>query len=177
MMRFLVVFLLIVAGSAQAERYQSQKLFSHKAWGVDLTHDSIEGGIWCSAETRNRSDQTFSITVYPSGSLTIFVFDNRWSIADRPIDFILDIDYSRWNRKGKASGISVSVSVNPGPDTGKFVNELASGGAVALYNNDQRRLAVFSLAGSKAALLKLTDCWNAIKTDSADPFGPSIDPF
>ncbi len=177
MFRFVAILYFLSVTMVHAEQYQSQRLFSHKAWGVDLTHDTIDGAMWCSAETKNRSSQTFSITVYPNGGLTVFVFDYDWAISERNIDFIIDVDYSRWNMRGKASGISVSVSVKPGPETGKFVNELAAGGAVALYNRDLRRLATFSLAGSKAALLKLTECWDAIKADAADPFKSQADPF
>ncbi|MFD1341104.1 hypothetical protein [Litorisediminicola beolgyonensis] len=42
-------------------------------------------------------------------------------------------------------------------------------------NQDERRIATFTLAGSKAALLKLMDCGRSIAPD--DPFTSRADPF
>ncbi|MCX7566818.1 hypothetical protein OS189_10750 [Sulfitobacter sp. F26169L] len=177
MFRVAVFVFLLSVQQVYADRYQSRALFSHKAWGVELTHDTMDGALWCSAETGNRANQKLSITVYPDGTLTLFVFDRRWALSERYVDFIIDVDYSRWNMRGKASDIAISVSVKPGEDTGKFIGELAAGRAAALYNNDLRRLAVFTLSGSRAALIKLTECWDGIKAQGADPFGPAKDPF
>lgn len=176
-MRFLLFILLLTSSPLAAERYQLETLFDYKAWNVTLTHDSVDDDFWCSAQTDNRIGQTFTIAVYPNNSLSVLVFDSRWDLNPRPIDFIIDIDYSRWEISGKGDGIGISVSLEPGKKVGEFISQIAAGSAVALYNNDERRLATFSLAGSKAAILKLTECWRAVKVDQSDPFKSSSDPF
>ncbi|WP_134015653.1 hypothetical protein [Litoreibacter halocynthiae] len=169
------MFLVAGSGSAIAERYESSNLFAHKAWKVSLTYDTADNKFWCNAETYNRSGQTLSITAYDSGFAAVFFFDNRWRLQERKISFIVDIDYSRWTVDGKAHQSGISAGLNNGKTAGKFVGELAAGSAVALYNSNLARLATFSLSGSKAALLKLGECWNNIQ--KRDPFGASTDPF
>ncbi|MDC0738524.1 hypothetical protein N6L24_09550 [Cognatishimia sp. SS12] len=166
-----------IAGSAGAERYDSDVLLRHKSWSVELTYDNDDSDFWCEASTKNKSAQTFSIVAYQSGELAVIVFDHDWALTPRDLEFILDVDYSRWVINGTGDGIAVSVLMQPGPKLGEFITDIAEGSAVALYNRDERRLATFSLAGSKAALLKLNECWRAILKDNADPFKSSSDPF
>jgi hypothetical protein len=55
------------------------------------------------------------------------------------------------------------------------------GNAVAVKNEDGRRLAVFSLDGSYAAIMQLMQCWDRIGGRSpqggSDPFIGVSDPF
>ncbi|GHF05027.1 hypothetical protein GCM10016455_27890 [Aliiroseovarius zhejiangensis] len=174
--------LLLQPTKALADRYETTRLFNHKAWSVELTHDQLDDDFWCNAETTNRAGQVFSITAYDNGNLGLFIFDRRWDINPRDIEFRIDIDYSRWNVSGQAQESYVSTFLGDPENSIKFLTELAEGSAVAVFNSDGRRLAVHSLSGSSASLRKLLECWNRIK--KTDPFGtspnasaPKSDPF
>ncbi len=172
---------LLFAGTAGArDIYETETLFREKKWQVDLTHDAADGTLWCSAETRNRVGQTFSLTAYEGGGLVLFVFDPGWSIARRPVDFLVDVDYSRWTMAGTGNGISVSIGLDEPKKNIAFLSELQAAHAVAVMNAEGRRLATFSLAGSGAGIEALMACWSSILApgrDPADPFVTASDPF
>ena len=158
-----------------AQRYDSQTLFGRGDWVVELTHDTTDGALWCNAKTSNRNGQSFALTAYQSNTLTLFVFDNSWDIADRPLRFLIDNAYSRWTMDGNGSGIGINITMNEPESAGRFLVQVMEGRAVAVMNSDERRLALFSLDGSSAAITALFDCWDSIS--DRDPFRSSSDPF
>lgn len=170
-----LLFFLSSLTSVSAERYETHKLFSHKSWTVELTHDQLDDEFWCAAQTTNKRGQLFSLTAFDSGNLALFVFDSRWKMRPRDIQYRIDIDYSRWEITGQAKDQAVSTLLNDPEKSIKFLTEISEGRAVAMYNVDGRKLAVFSLQGSSAALRKLIECANRIS--NSDPFQSSTDPF
>lgn len=168
----LIFLLLSIPSIAHADRYETTNLFRHKAWSVEITHDQLDDDFWCNAETKNRNGQYFSITAYDNGNLGLFIFDNRWALRKRDIEFRIDVDYSRWNVRGKAEDNYVSTFLDNPETSIKFMTELAEGSAVSVYNSDGQRLASYSLSGSSASLRKLMECWGRIK--KSDPFGDNV---
>ncbi len=177
-MRFFVFvfYLAVTAPAAALAEYESRILFSKGAWLVEITYDTEDDVFWCSARSTNRQSQTFSVTAYANSTMSIFFFDNRWDLSPRPVSFIIDVDYERWTVDGSADGIGISSDLSNAEVAGEFVGDLMQGNAVALYNNDERRLATFSLNGSAAAINELIDCWDKIVVPR-DPFQTSQDPF
>lgn len=170
------VFSVCIAGASEADSFDTTVLFSKSDWTVELTHDTSDGELWCSAQTTNRAGQSFHLTAYDTDTLRLFVFDHNWNIAPRNVRFLVDIDYSRWTIDGHGQDISVSLALNDPEQAVRFIEQLMEGNAVAVMNADGRRLAVFSLSGSYAAISKLFECWERISR--TDPFGPSPnDPF
>lgn len=170
------IFLMFnLSTSVQADEFESTTLFQKGSWNVELTFDTKDGDLWCSAETQNASGQSLAITGYDSGSIALFVFDQSWNISDRPIRFLIDIDYSRWTMNGHGRGISISLVLNDADSAILFLRELMEGNAVALMNADERRLATFSLSGSSAAIRNFFACWDKITV--SDPFTNETDPF
>ncbi|WP_306131324.1 hypothetical protein [Roseivivax marinus] len=161
--------------------FETEKLFSKDAWDVELTHDSSDGQLWCTAFTRNRQNQALHLTAYDNGSLALFVFDERWNIANRNLRFFIDIDYDRWILDGEGEGIHVTVGMSDPEQAATFLRQLMEGSALAVFNGDERRLGTFSLSGSYAAISKLFDCWGKISPSggagSTDPFVTRSDPF
>ena len=162
--------------------FDSTKLFAKGNWFVERTHDTGDGDLWCSAETSNRNRQTFSLAAYDDGTFALFVFDQRWNVAERPVRFLVDIDYSRWTIDGTGRGIGISLTISDAEKAAEFLTELSEGNAVAVMNSDEKRVAVFSLNGSSAAIRKLFECWKEIGTkdpfsNASDPFQSSSDPF
>ncbi len=180
MLSSLAAVALCAAAATAQEVYDGTLLFREKAWAVELTHDSRDGQLWCSAETTNRARQTLSLTAYDSGAMAMFVFDPGWSITPRPVEFLVDVDYSRWTMAGTGDGIGVSIGLDRPEEAAAFLTELRLAHAVAVMNADGRRLATFSLAGSDAGIGALMGCWESILSSvraSADPFVTAQDPF
>lgn len=173
-LRISLVFLISWPSILLADRYETTNLFRHKAWSVEITHDQLDNDFWCNAETRNRNGQYFSITAYDNGNIGLFIFDERWALRKRDIEFRIDVDYSRWNVRGQASNSSVSTFLSNPDSSIKFLTELAEGSAISIYNAADQRLASYSLSGSSASLRKLMECWGRIK--KTDPFGDTSSP-
>lgn len=80
-------------------------------------------------------------------------------------------------------GVDTSISITPSDveDTKRFVSQVMKGNAVAVMNENGRRLAQFSLSGSYAAIVNLLECWDRIVDrdpfPDPDPFGGTSDPF
>lgn len=172
----LVSIISLIGSIAVSEQYQSKTLFKKGAWFVEITHDSQDGNLWCTATTTNRYSQSLVITAYDTNELVLFVFDDAWKLKPRPVTFLVDVDYSRWTMNGEAGGSNVSVRMADVDKTIKFLKEIKRGSAVAVYNESDHRLATFSLSGSSAAISELMECWVAI-SKQADPFGNNSDPF
>ncbi len=177
MRRIAAIFLAFTLGATPvlAEKYETTRLFNRGAWYVELTHDTEDGQLWCSGETRNNSAQTFSVTTYDDGAVVLFVFDNSWNLAPRAVNFIVYIDRQRWTISGDADGVAISVALDGKDKADEFLVDLARGNSVAVANADDRRIASFSLSGSSAALSTLMDCWSSILVGGPGP--GKKDPF
>ena len=171
----LAAALSIPSSGTSAGSFDETRLFQRGAWSVSHTYDASDGTAWCSADTGNRGGQWFSVVAYDSGDAAVFVGDPAWNLSERSVRYRIDIDYEQWTIDGTASGSAVSVFLNGDEDAAAFLEELMRSSAVAAYNEDGRRLAAFSLAGSRAALEKLAECWGRIV--SGDPFRSASDPF
>lgn len=174
-MRVYLSLLILIPGFAFAERYETETLFRKGAWLVEITADTADSSLWCTAKTDNRARQSFSITAYDNRQLVLFIFDDNWKLRERSVRFIVDVDYSRWTVDGSASGIGVSSYMSDVDKAVRFLRQIKKGNAVAVYNDNLQRLATFSLSGSSAAIDALFDCWS--KIDRSDPFGDGSDPF
>lgn len=163
--------LLMLPSFAFGQDYDVREVYRQGAWTVTVTQDLRTGDQWCSAETTNRRSQTFSITAFANASAALFVFDNQWSLRDRAIDFVVDVDRSRWTMSGNAGGNGVSIFFQGNDNAGQFVEDVAAGYQVTVRNADLRALAEFSLSGSRASLNVLMDCWQYVSGSySQDPF-------
>ena len=166
----------VYASAADAEAYQ---LLKHKAWEVNL-QESNNQELYCEARVRNGSGDSLHLVGYPDQPLRLFIFllGNEWN-RDFEGDAELDIDYTPWTlnntefRNGKAD--FVKFTFPSGSSTMDFLDELYQGTAIALKSPQRSRtIASFSLAGSAAALVKLSECWTRLPTgQSGDVYGAS----
>ncbi|MFD1341103.1 hypothetical protein [Litorisediminicola beolgyonensis] len=127
---FAVALVAALTAGAAAAAFETRTLFSHKAWLVEMTHDTSDGNLWCAARTTNRYGQTLSLTSYGHGSLSLFVFDGSWSLRPRPVRFLVDVDYDRWVIDGNAGEISVSMRLPDAAKSVEFLDQIAEGRAV-----------------------------------------------
>ncbi len=169
------VALTLFAGVADASQYDTTVLFQRGDWSVEHTYNTLEGNSWCAADTVNTAGQWFSVVAYDHGGAAIIVGDPRWRPSARAVRFRVDVDYSRWNINGAAKDEAVSVFLRGEADVSEFIGQLMEGVAVAVYSEEDRRLATFSLKGSRLAVQALFACWARI--EGSDPFTRASDPF
>lgn len=163
----------LTSSAALSETYP---YFEHKAWTVTVgTHD--DGDLYCACSTSNKQGEKFSI-VYDGDRTAIFFFvDSRhWNGSFRD-DAKIDIDYEQWTvtdadfRETDAPDINaVLFHPNDIHNFGSFFDYLVEGNAIALKNKrGDQSLATWSLAGSAATLIKLSECGEKMKGGSYSP--------
>lgn len=167
--------LALASGTAARAEFESETLLSAGSWTVELTHDTSDGQLWCAAQTTNRRGQTFDLTAFDTGNVSAFFFDESWQLAEREVGILVDIDQSRWEIEADADGISLSIGLTDQENAAEFIREVAGGSELTLRNQAERRLAVFSLAGSGQAIAALIECLRGI--GMKDPFQSASDPF
>jgi hypothetical protein len=155
--------------------YQVDRLYAKENWVLDLTHDLTDGDFWCSANTFNNKNQIFSITAYSNRIITLIILDPRWDITDRSVRFQIDVDRSRWIIDGIGHESGITLTLNNAGNSAAFLNELANGNSVILFNSSSETLATFSLRGSSNTMRRLFACLDQITggnqaTSTSDPF-------
>ncbi|MCB1372081.1 MAG: hypothetical protein KDJ83_14410 [Rhodobacteraceae bacterium] len=183
-MKKLAIAAIFVGGATQAiaDRYDTTTLLRHKDWIVEHTFDASDGQQWCAAETADRGGTSMGIIAYDTGSFAFTLFNLRWDIPEGAKRYItVDVDYERFDgwATGSGSVLYLMLSGNVGVE---FLERIRAGRAVAVYNQDMRRINTFSLRGSAAATAALADCFSRIRLpDDRDPFigagARSSDPF
>ncbi|MEM9755288.1 MAG: hypothetical protein AAF914_04810, partial [Pseudomonadota bacterium] len=150
----------VLALPAAAQQVRDTHLERNGAWDVFYAEDGSLA--WCSAETDNNNFQTFTVAGFSTGDGGLFIFDDRWNFHERDVAFILDIDGLRWDITGTASGDNLSLIFNDVDDTLQFLQDLAGGSSVTVRDTDFSTVGSFSLAGSRASLSSMIDCWSSI---------------
>ncbi len=170
-----------LAAQASAEDFDRTPLFAEGEWSVAHTYDAADGSSWCAADTDNEAGQWFSFVAYDDGAAALVVGDPAWRLAPREIAFRIDVDAEQWDVTGAGADEAVSVALDDAEATAAFVAQLMEGRALAVFNSEDRRLAAFSLDGSRSALTALFDCWTRIEVEppaaEQDPFIRASDPF
>jgi hypothetical protein len=182
MKRFAAVVALFAASCQSVAATETTRLFTHKAWAVDLLYGDSEP--FCRAGTRARDGTFLNIVAYPNYHLVVHLYNVNWRIFGGAYRHVIaDVDYERWSGDAEVapSGQSLFVEMGGAEVAVNFLTDLTTGNAMALYNEDMHRIAMFSLAGSSAAVAKLMECWGRVlPREGADPFiGTSArgDPF
>jgi hypothetical protein len=148
--------------ATQAAAFDTFHISRHGAWEVTLTTNS--DGMYCAASTVNAKNETFDVTIYPNGTLRLFLlFDGQTETAE------LDIDV---HIKGAPAWELDQMFFTPGgamfefgqaSNAVKFVVDLQNGTEVAISLRDQRkRYGHWSLTGSRAAIDGLFECFRRI---------------
>jgi len=183
-MKKLIVAALLAAGARQvlADPYDETILLRHKDWTVRHTFSASDGQQWCVAETTDRKGTAMSVVGYDSGKFAFTLYNPRWRMPEDSERFLtVDVDYERFDGWATGSGTMLFLALS-GEVGIEFLVHLRNGRAVAVYNDEMRRINAFSLSGSAAAIAKLAECYDRIRLpDERDPYigagASSSDPF
>lgn len=161
---------LIAATAGLAQAQQSEVLFSHKHWKVEVVGWD-DGSVGCVAEV-SAPGESFSIWTFPDGAVQLQFYSTAWSFGEGDTaDLEVQID-----RRGPWSLTAAELYENsvlfylPDSQAGvNFINEVARGNRLYLRDIDGSDVQNYSLAGSSASITALIDCGGVIQAPG-NPF-------
>ena len=164
----LAAAVIAVAGAANAQ--QSEVLFSHKHWQVEIVGWE-DGSVGCVAQV-SAPGESFSIWTFPDGAVQLQFYSTAWQFGEGDFaDLEVQIDRrAPWNLTG-AELYQNSVLFNlPDDQAGvDFIVEVAQGNRLFLRSADGSDVQNYSLSGSRASIDALIECGNVISAPG-NPF-------
>lgn len=158
------------AGAAAAQ--QSEILFSHKHWQVEIVGWD-DGSVGCVAQV-SAPGESFSIWTFPDGSVQLQFYSTAWQFGEGTTgDLEVQIDRrAPWNLTGAELYQNSVLFYLPDSSAGvTFVKEVARGNRLYLRSSDGSDVQNYSLAGSSASIQALIDCGEVItKRTPGNPF-------
>jgi hypothetical protein len=161
---------LMVAMPMSAEAQQSETLFSHKHWEVQVVGWD-DGSVGCVAQV-TAPGETFSIWTYPDGGVQLQFYSTAWEFGEGDTaDLEVQIDgRAPWSLTSAELYKNSVLFFLPQGDAGvDFIVEVARGNRLYLRSADGSDVQNYSLAGSSASIQALVDCGEAIGRPS-NPF-------
>lgn len=165
-----VVLLAGITGGAGAQ--QSEVLFSHKHWQVEVVGWD-DGSLGCVAQV-SAPGESFSLWTFPDDSVQLQFYSTAWQFEEgTTADLEVQIDRrSPWSLTA-AELYQNSVLFNlPDSKAGvNFITEVARGSRLYLRSADGSDVQDYSLAGSSASIQALIECGGVIqKKVPGNPF-------
>lgn len=159
-----------VAGSAGAQ--QSEVLFTHKHWQVEVVGWD-DGSVGCVAQV-SAPGESFSIWTFPDGAVQLQFYSTAWQFGEGDTaDLGVQIDRrSPWNLTGAELYQNSVLFYLPDDQAGiNFIVEVARGNRLYLRSADGSDVQNYSLAGSRASIDALIECGNVIgRQNPGNPF-------
>jgi hypothetical protein len=151
---------------------QSEVLFSHKHWEVELVAWD-DGGLGCVAEV-SAPGESFSIWTFQDESVQLQFYSTAWSFGEgSTADLVVQIDRKpSWNLTGAELYQNSVLFTLPNSDAGvEFLTEIARGNRLYLRDDKGGAVQDYSLSGSSASIDALVECGNVItQKNSNNPF-------
>ncbi|OYW54273.1 MAG: hypothetical protein B7Z10_02175 [Rhodobacterales bacterium 32-66-7] len=154
---------LIVATAGAVWAQQSQILFSHKSWQVEVWA-LTDGSFACEAKVSAPGD-SFSIWTYPTGDVQVEFYSSAWQFGEgQSAELQMQIDGRvPWTQSGATLSQNSVLFYLPDDAAGiDFIVEVARGNRLYLRDADGNDVKDYSLAGSRASIDALIECGTAI---------------
>ncbi len=167
-----ILALSLLAMGLPASAQQSEVLFSHKHWQVELVAWD-DGVLGCVAQVSSPGE-SFSIWTFQDESVQIQFYSTAWDFGEGDTaNLQVQIDRKpQWNLTN-AELYKNSVLFNlPDSDAGvDFIVEVAQGNRLYLRSEDGGDVQNYSLSGSRASIDALVECGNVItQKNPGNPF-------
>ena len=169
---FCAVFLVAAGLMQPLSAYESDILFEHKNWKVDI-HGWDDGEIGCRAIVGSEHE-SFSIWIFQNAAIQLQFFSTSWAFgAEQFADLQVQVDkLDRWDlTNARLSQNSVEFNLPDSDAAVNFVMEIAKGSRLFLRSKDGKDVQSYSLSGSRASIDKLLECGNAITEGNGSPGG------
>ena len=163
----------VLAMALPAAAQQSEVLFQHKHWRVELVAWD-DGVLGCQA-TVGTDTESFSIWTFQVSTVQLQFYSKAWDFGEGDsADLQLQIDRKpQWNLTNAELYRNSVLFTLPDSDSGvEFIVEVAKGNRLFLRTADGGAVQDYSLSGSKASIDALIECGNVItqQPKSKNPF-------
>lgn len=163
---------LLAGFTGVAAAQQSEVLFSHKHWQVEVVGWD-DGSVGCVAQV-SAPGESFSLWTFPDGSVQLQFYSTAWDFGEGDTaDLEVQIDRrSPWNLTGAELYQNSVLFTLPDDQAGiNFIVEVAQGNRLYLRSADGSDVQNYSLAGSRASIDALVECGEVITdTTPGNPF-------
>lgn len=160
-----------VLPSAALAESQSEILFQHKHWEVEVVGFD-DGTFACLAEVDAQTD-SFTIWLYADNTVKLQFYSTSWEFGDGDTaDLQVQIgNREHWNLNA-ADLYKNSILFNlPDSDQSvRFLTEVAQGNRLYLRTAAGEAVMDYSLQGSSASMGALAECGDALRQADGNPF-------
>jgi hypothetical protein len=167
-----LVAALVAATAGSAGAQESEVLFSHKHWQVEVVGWD-DGSVGCVAQV-SAPGESFSIWTYPDGTVQLQFYSTAWQFGEGDTaDLEVQVDRrAPWNLTGAELYQNSVLFYLPDSGAGvDFVVEVAQGSRLYLRSADGADVQSYSLSGSRASIDALVECGEVITgPNSGNPF-------
>ncbi|NOX74268.1 MAG: hypothetical protein GXP03_11835 [Alphaproteobacteria bacterium] len=157
-----------LATIAQAGVADSKVLYRRKAWEVSV-FEFDDGTFACLAQVSD-GGRSFAIWADTSDDASLQFYDESWTFDNTTADIIVRIDSrAKWTLNDADLNQNSVFFTLPDEDASyRFLREVMRGNTLNLYNSSGERIERYSLAGSSASIVKLTECVDLLKSADND---------
>ena len=162
------VFPGISAGQARADVTDSEVLFRRKAWEVSFV--SFDDGTYaCLAQVGNTTD-SFLIWAYSNNEARLQFYSTAWHFDNETADIALRIDRRPlWTlTNAQLNQNSVFFNLTDEKTSLKFLREVMRGNVLNLLTEGGKLIERYSLSGSSASIVALSECVGALDSAGGD---------
>lgn len=161
-----------VLGTAAYAEPQSERLFDHKNWMVEVVAFD-DGSLACVAQVTD-GDDSFSIWADPWNPVKLQFYSTSWDFSGGgSADLAVQVDRREpWSlTDAELYENSVLFNLPEGDSSTRFLMEVVNGQTLHLGNEDRDHVQSYSLAGSSASIQALIACVDALGSDDdSNPF-------
>lgn len=161
--RMLLAAAALAVTGALAEAQQSEVLFQHKHWQVEIVGWD-DGSVGCVAQV-SAPGESFSIWTFPDGAVQLQFYSTAWQFGEGDrADLQVQIDRrAPWNLTNAELYKNSVLFYLPDDKAGvDFIVEVARGNRLYLRAANGNDVQNYSLAGSRASIDALIECGNVI---------------
>lgn len=166
-----LAFALSAAALPVAAQPQSETLYRHKHWEVEIV--AFEDGTYACLAEVDASTDSFTIWVYQDNSVKLQFYSTSWEFGEgQTADLQVAIDRrAPWNLTGAELYKNSVLFVLPDSDQGvELLVEVARGSRLYLRTASGEPVMDYSLAGSQASMNALIECSDALTSTPGNPF-------
>ena len=156
------------AGTLSAGVVDSEVLYRRKAWEVSVI-EFDDGTYTCVAEV-SEGGKSFTIWADRSENAGLQFFDSSWSFDGSTADVVVRIDSrAKWTlNDANLNQNSVFFDLPDEDASYRFLREVMKGNVLNLYSSSGSLIERYSLAGSSASVVKLTECVDLLQRLDTD---------
>jgi hypothetical protein len=163
---------LLVGAAGMVSAQQSEVLFSHKHWQVEVVGWD-DGSVGCVAQV-SAPGESFSVWTFPDVAVQLQFYSTAWQFGEGDTaNLQVQIDRrTPWNLNNAELYQNSVLFFLPDDGAGvDFIVEVARGNRLYLRADDGADVQNYSLAGSRASIDALIECGNVIgRVNPGNPF-------